>query len=185
MAAAERWVDPLENDAATPRRVRRPRPHRLDARTEPGHERVAAFADAERVGHGAHVLHDVGEARRIEVDDTRRPGKRRGERLHARVADGAHVAQPLGDEDVGLEAAEERLVERVERAAPLERLAHPAVDLGARQRRLVDRAMGGARLRVDAGWEVAFVADRDHVVEHVERGDDLGGRREQRDDPHG
>src|SRR5439155_20340338 len=55
----------------------------------------------------------------------------------------------------------------------------------ARQAGVVDRAVGGARPRVHLGREVALVADRDDVIEHVERGDDLGGGGEEGDDPHG
>ena len=99
-------------------------------------------------------------------------------------ADGADVAQPLGDDDVGREPPQQRLVHGVERAGAFELRLHPAVDLGARQRVAVDRAAGDARQLVHGRREVALVAHADEVVEHAERGDDLGRGRQQRDDAH-
>src|SRR5439155_19486801 len=69
-------------------------------------------------------------------------------------------------------------------AAWWERIGAPPGPLGARQAGLVDRAVGGPRLGVHLGREVALVADRDDVIEHAERGDDLGGGGEEGDDPH-
>jgi len=131
-----------------------------------------------------YVVEDVGESRRLEVDDDRRPGQRRGERGHGVVADRADVAEPLRDDHVRAQLAQQRFVEGIECAAARERLPHPAVGRGARQRVAVNRTVRDAWPSRDAGGEVAFVAHADQRVGAAERGHDLGRGREERDDAH-
>ena len=56
-----------------------------------------------------------------------------GHRAHVVDADGAHRAQRLGDDQVGLELAQALGVELVDRLAALGALAHGGVDLGRAQ----------------------------------------------------
>jgi hypothetical protein len=55
------------------------------------------------------------------------------DRDHVVVGDGAHGAQPLGDDQVGLELDQATRVELVDRLAALGPLAHGGVDLGRAQ----------------------------------------------------
>ena len=76
---------------------------------------------------------------RVERDDLRvaRDPARDGDDVV--VGDGAHGAQLLGDDQVGLELGQGLLVELVDRLAALRALAHRGVDLGRAQ------AAAGAR----------------------------------------
>src|SRR5216117_3438802 len=130
------------------------------------------------------VLQDIRHAGRVEVDHMRRTGESGGEGGDALVADGTDVAQTLCDDDVRLEPPDERLVHAVERARGGERVAHPAVGLLARERAAVDRTARDARLGLGLERVVALVAHAHQLVEHPERGHDLGRRGEQRDDAH-
>src|SRR6266436_7663849 len=65
-----------------------------------------------------------------------------------------------------------------------QRVAHPAVGGLARERAAVDRTARDARLGLSLERVVALVAHAHQLVEHPERGHDLGRRGEQRDDAH-
>src|SRR5205823_5674428 len=151
---------------------------------EPGDHRRGALGHAERRAHGLDVLQHVPHAGRVEVDHLRRTGEGCGEGGDALVADGTDVAQTLRDDDVRLELPDERLVHAVERAAGRQRVAHPPVGRLARERAAVDRTASDARLGLDLGRVVALVAHAHELVEHPDRGHDLGRRGEQRDDAH-
>ena len=82
---------------------------------------------------------DSPERVRVEGDDLRAAGDRLGDRAHVVDAHGAHRAQRLGDDEVGLEVAQALGVELVDRLAALGALAHGGVDLGRAQARRAAR----------------------------------------------
>ena len=99
------------------------------------------------------------------------------------VADGAHRAQLLRDDEVRLELAQQLLVEAVDRVAALGPLAHGGVDLRRVEpgRQLVAREV---RQRQHVRRVVALVRDADHVVAEAEREQQLGGVGDEAHDAH-
>ena len=75
-------------------------------------------------------------------------------------------------------------VDRVERPAVGERVAHGAVDLGARELRRVDARGRDDRDGLHLGRVVALVRAPDEVVGEPEGGDDLGRARNEGNDAH-
>ena len=84
----------------------------------------------------------------------------------------------------GARLLEQLRVDGVERLAVRERVAHRAVDLGARDRRGVDARRRDDRNRGDLGRVVALVRTADQAAGEAERGDDLGGARDEGNDAH-
>ena len=104
---------------------------------------------------------------------------------HVALADGADIAEGLGDDEVGREAKQQGLVDVVDGAAGGEDSADVVVDLGGRATVGGD---GGAREDGQAGglgWEVALVGDADYVGAGAEGEDDFGGAGQERDNAHG
>jgi hypothetical protein len=73
-------------------------------------------------------------------------------------------------------------VEVVDRAVPVELRADGMVYFRARHRLVRDAARRELRLADDGRRVIAFVRHADEGVFESERADDLGGRRQQRDD---
>ena len=125
---------------------------------------------------------------RLERDDHRRrsaagqPG-----RLHnPGIGDRAHLAQLLRQDQVRLQLAEQRLVQRIQPMPATDRCAHRGIDLVRPPHLLRQQVAGHPRHRRQRiGREVALVGDRHQSVLQAERADDLGGRRQQRHDPPG
>ena len=112
---------------------------------------------------------------RVERDHRRLGVQRLGHRAHVVDRHGAHGAQRLRDDQVGLQPAQRVLVELVDRPALLGQLPHRAVDLRRGQAAADDiarhpRALARL-LRV-----VALVGDGGDVVADPEGEQDLGGR---------
>ena len=105
--------------------------HRVDARAlaRDQVERGAASAPvACAIVRTSH--HRLAERPRVERDDLRaRPAAASAIACDLVVADGADRAQLLRDDQVGLELAQQLLVEAVDRVAALGALAHGGVDL--------------------------------------------------------
>ena len=91
--------------------------------------------DAEVAGERADRFLDLAEVARVERE---RLDVDVGHAPHLAARHGADLAQILGHDQVGREALEQLGVDRVERPAVGERVAHRAVDLRARDRRGVD-----------------------------------------------
>src|SRR6185295_8794578 len=77
-----------------------------------------------------------------------------------------------------------RVVELVDRQAGPDDPPHLGVEPLARQRR-VETRLRERRKGCDVLGEVALVGASDQALAQAERADDLGRRRQQRDDPHG
>jgi hypothetical protein len=135
------------------------------------------------LGDGAHVAERLAERVRVERDDVRVGRDRAGHLAHVVVADRAHRAQLLGDDEVGLEVVQEIGVELVDRLAALGVLADGGVDLGRRQVRRQPVARD-VRQRARRFGEVALVRDPDDVVAEPEREEQLGCVWDEADDPH-
>ncbi len=105
------------------------------------------------------------------------------DRLDLVVADRADRAQLLRDDQVGLELAQQLLVEAVDRVAALGALADGRVDPRRVEagRQLVAREV---RQLERAGRIVALVRDADHVVAEAEREQQLGGVGHEAHDAH-
>ena len=99
--------------------------------------------------------------------------------------DRAHPAQVLGEDQVGLDPPDEIFVQDVDRFLPLHELVHQTIDLPGGQGPVLGEgrvAYDGLRSRLLR--VVAFVCDAGQLLTQAEREHDLGGRRQERDDPH-
>ena len=179
----EHRVQPLERGHARPRLaadgetddVRPPRRARDEI------ERRVLRAG--RLRDRADVAERLAVGLRIQRDHARRLGQRDRQRLDLVVRHGADVAQRLRDDEVGLELADELLVELVDRLAGAGALTDGRVDLGGRQ------ALGQdvARHRQDVArglGVVALVGDAHDVVAEPQREQQLGSVWDEGDDPH-
>jgi hypothetical protein len=107
-----------------------------------------------------------------------------GERVvHHRHIDGADGAEVLGDDEVGVEAGQGALVEVIEVLAAGHRAHDVRVDLGGSE----PLGQGGGRHDAALAGRRRVVALERHahdVVPCAHGEQDLGGRGEQRHDPH-
>ena len=136
-----------------------------------------------RLGERADVAEHLAERVRVERDHLRLGLDPLRDRDDVVVGDRADRAQRLRDDQVGLQLAQPRLVERVDRLALLGQLAHGAVDLaglepGADQ---VARDLGQLERRRGV---VALVGDGGDLVAEPEREQHLGRGRDEGDDAH-
>ena len=184
MAAVERWVEPLERERR--HRVERARPslHGIDPPAQP-------FDQAEGLGGAAGVLTDSHDVAEDVVDGVGVEGQHVGvtaedvqgifdvARRH-----GAHPAQVLGEDEVGLDALDQLGIEGVQRLTVLHRLPDEPVDVG-RRRLLADVELraGDDGLLGGRGRVVAPVGDRFDLVTEPEGEGDLCCRWEKADDP--
>ena len=136
-----------------------------------------------RLGQHAHVAEHLAERVRVERDHLRLGVEPLGDRLDVLVGDRADRAQRLRDDQVGLQVAQRRLVELVDRAALLGELAHRAVDLG-RLEPGPDHVARDLRQLEHLRRVVALVRDGGNLVAQAEREQHLGGGRDEGDDAH-
>ena len=98
--------------------------------------------------------------------------------------DRADVAELLHDDDVGLDLGPLLLLDRIQRPAVSRGLGDDLVDLGAREVSGLDQRRGDDRLRRRLRRPVALVGDADDLVPEAKREEHLGGRGNERADPH-
>ena len=103
---------------------------------------------------------------------------------HLAIADRAHRAQLLGQDQVGIGLLEGGLIEVVDRRSAVDRIADPPVDLAAVAPTRSSDIARHDRQADDFGRPVALVGDPDELVAQPEGADDLGGGRQEGDDPH-
>ena len=129
----ERRVQPLERGhrgRRAPRTASRTRSMRAEASWIRSTRRVLAVGG---LGERADVAEHLAERVGVERDDPRVGGHLLGDRAHVVGRHRAHRAQRLGDDQVGLELAQQRAVELVDRLPGQRALAHGGVDLGRAQ----------------------------------------------------
>ena len=80
----------------------------------------------------SNIFENIRETRRFEIYDLWRPGQRRGEPRHRSVTDRANIAQFLGQDQIGPQFAQERLVDRINRARFAQRAPDPFIHFAAR-----------------------------------------------------
>jgi hypothetical protein len=176
VAGGEGGVEPLGDEHAHRRRPGDRRRRRGDPRLHLARHGIAALLDPDPAGDDPHRLGHLRQRARIEREHV---GVEAAHAGHVLARDGADVAQVLGDDEVGLEVADQRVVERIERPAVEHGRAHRGVVVAASQlvrvdpRRRDDGELGNAR-RV-----VAFGGAPDEQIGAAERADDLGGAGEE------
>ncbi len=80
----------------------------------------------------SNIFENIRETRRFEIYDLRRPGQRRSEARYRSITDGANVAQFLGQDQIGPQFAQERLVDRINRARVPQRVPDPFIHFATR-----------------------------------------------------
>ena len=188
MPAGERRIAPLEEEDLGARDVRI---HEVDrapvARAQVDHRALGVVRAADRLADLEEIVEHVEDALRIEVHDARPLRERGRDALDRAEVDRADLAEILGEDHIGREFGEHRLVERVEALARRERRAHLGVD--RRARAAVRARAGEDGHRVEPRGRVALVAAPDEEVgEAVASGDgreEFGRGGKQADDAHG
>ncbi len=94
--------------------------------------------------------------------------------MHVRVGDSAHVAQFLGQDEVGAQLAQQVFVEGVDGAVIVDAAGHQAIDRSAVTGG-VECGRGDHRLGPSDRRVVALMGHRDEVVGEPKRAHDLGG----------
>jgi hypothetical protein len=149
VARGEDGIQPLQRgDGRAPRGPAHRDPHGVDARPLAGDEVQRGVPRARGLGHGADVAHRLPERRGVEREHPRAGLQLLGELLDLLGAHGADRAQRLRHDEVGLQLADEVVVELVDRLAACRALAHRASISAA------DRP-DGRRSRVTCGLRTA------------------------------
>ena len=132
-----------------------------------------------RVGHradGRDRVEDALDRRRFERHDRDVGIDRARDIVHLAVADRANLAQLLGQDQVRMRVLEGGFIERVERGAAVDRVAHEPVDVAAARQREVEHAARHHRRTGDLRRPIAFMRDANELVAQAEGSNDLGGR---------
>ena len=106
-----------------------------------------------------------------------------GDRAHVLIGDGAHGAQRLGHDQIGLERLELIHVELVDRLTAERPLLDGGVDLGRAQARR-QRVPGHLGELLRRGREIALVGYSDYVGADAQREQHLRGGGNEAYDPH-
>ena len=185
----ERRVEPLEPDHA--RRAMTGLATRRDPLLDRPESLAQRLDDIDRgildLGHRpdrGDRVEDPLDRGRLERDDRDLGIDPAGDLVHLAVADRAHPAQLLGQDEVGLDCGQRLLIELVQRRSAVHRRGHPRMDVARRHVRQVLHAPRDHGLADDRRRPVALMRDGDELVLQPDRTDDLGGRREERDDAH-
>jgi hypothetical protein len=136
---------------------------------------------AEQVGERKDPLTDLGECVRVEGDDL---GVGCTQLADVVGGDGADRAEVLGQDQIGLERLEQLAIDRVQRASVADRRAYGLVYFQAGKAGRVDARSGYDREAENPGRPVALFRNADERVDEAEIGDDFGGARKERTDPH-
>ena len=184
MTGCERRVRPLEQQGARAWLVGDPADHGGQPLTEPSGQLAGLLLAPGGPAQRADGVEYLGERVRVDGQDLGGAAEVVEGRAHGVDVDRADGAEVLGDDQVRVEAAQRSRVEVVEVVAVAHRLRHEGVDLG-RPQSVGQR--GGRHDRAAPGLRrgVALERHADHLVARAEREQDLGGRRQQRDDAHG
>ena len=179
----ERRVGPLQEHHARPGTTRGLAAYGVEAAPVIGHQPLGRVVVPGRATEGHHRREHVVEGVRVDGQHLGRAPEVGQRVVDDRDVDRTDRAEVLGDHEVGVQVRERALVEVVEVVAAGHRGDHELVDRGGAQ------ALGHRRGRDDPagaglGGEVALEGHADHVVARADREQDLGGRGEQRDDPH-
>src|SRR5439155_11367837 len=119
----------------------------------------------------------------FEVQDGGARSQRLDRFLNPVEGNGAHVAQPLGQDQVRLKPLEQGKIELVKRPRRSQSRAYGRVNFGARNPRR-DVASSHLRNARCLGRIIALVSHADKRVPHSQGKDDLRGTWKQRADPH-
>src|SRR5207237_3502092 len=103
--------------------------HRLHPLYERRDDILSPLRYAKESCHAVDVLEDVGKTRWLQIHYLGRPRQRGCKRRNRTVIDRADIAQMLGQNKVGSQAAQKRFVHAVERARGGERRPDPAIYL--------------------------------------------------------
>jgi len=163
------WVQPLHGENTRLRRCSSPDlADRVDALTHVIDEMGRAVGDARR---RADLLNRVENLRKCLRLDGQDDPLRRGRLVEAAhrsrdllVANRAHVAQFLGDDEVRVALLEQRVVEDVEAAAAVRGRSDMLVDIVTRQRLGRKRAARDPRDRLSTVWQLALMCHRHEVA---------------------
>jgi hypothetical protein len=74
-----------------------------------------------------NIVEDIGETGWFQIQHARRSRKRFGQPRDRSITDGAYVAQLLGEDHVRPQLAQERLIDRIDRAVAAQSAAHPFI----------------------------------------------------------
>ena len=185
MAGVVRRIGPLQHQDPGPTSSRYPLLHCLEPSAKPGHQLLRAVACAGRDSDGADAGDDIVETTRVERDHLGMAPDDRERLLDRSGGHGADPAEILSQDEIGIDGTDSSVVEGVDGLPGCHASAHRGVDLVCAQRtvgwqdRAGDDRHGPGRLRV-----VAVEAHATELIPKPKLVDDLGGRREQRDDSH-
>jgi len=162
VASGERWIEPLHHeDPRTPRGLRRLLSDRCDPPSQLGDQRRGPIRNA---GHCPDLLdsgQDPRQGRGLERQDAARAFQPLHSLLDELVRDGAHVAQLLRQNEVGIEAFQQFLVEDVDAAPRVQRRRDVVVDVAAVACAVTKRAPGHDGQTARRGRKVALVRHAD------------------------
>jgi hypothetical protein len=186
VAGREGRVEPLRDEDARIRlHLRQRRSHAIEPGAHPAGHLVGRGLGAEANPQTHDARQHLVERRRGVVNhvDVERGCVRDLVQLIGR--DGANLAELLRYDDVGVDLGPHVRVDRVERLVARGRLGHRAIDVGTRQLRGLDERRGHSRSLGGLRRPVALVRHADHLISEPQREEDLGGRGNERADPHG
>ncbi len=134
--------------------------HDVETRAQLDGERGSSRTGAGGLAHDRDATDDVIERGRVERDHLGTTAQYLERVLHRAGWHRAHLAEVLGEDQIGLDVANARRVERVDRLAVGDTRAHCVVDL-LRGERIVggERGSGYHLLRARFGREVALEGD--------------------------
>ena len=126
---------------------------------------------------------DAVQRRPAEPEQLRRPVETGGQPIGLAVGHGAHLAERLGDEQIGRQPSKRVRVDPDDRSPARAEPTDFGVDARRRQRG-VDRRRGDPGQTEHRRRIVALVGDPDQAVRAAQRRHDLGGGRKQCHHPH-
>ena len=133
MAGAKGRIDPFhEKTAWTLSDPFRSCAHRFNPSRQSPHDLLGALGHAARFPNPPDVVENIVETGRLQAHNLRRTGQSRGQSRDRAVADGANVAEFLGQDHIRPQFAQKRLVDGINGSVLAQGAFDPFIDFFAR-----------------------------------------------------
>src|SRR5688500_16990157 len=184
MPGTEQWIDPFQKHHPPNRLAGQQLRHPGDPLGVLRDQRLRGRTPPDGISHFQNVLVDLGDGPRSQPEHARSAGQlaeRAAQLVSRRRAD---LAEILGEDDRGRALPSRHLVYRVQPRSALQAVGDRSIDFLRPEAFELRRGPARRREPGDFSRIVALVRTAEQVRAGAEGVDDLGARREKRNDPH-